>query len=94
LEQVPTSNIHTASDALWWSFVTITTVGYGDTFPVTDAGRLLGAFLMAVGVGLFGTVTALFASWFMGADGERDPLDKIRAELAEIKGLLGDGSGG
>lgn len=59
------SNITTAGDALWWSFVTITTVGYGDYFPVTLEGRLIAVVLMTTGVGLFGTFTAYVASWFV-----------------------------
>jgi voltage-gated potassium channel len=59
------SNIKTAEDAIWWSYVTITTVGYGDKFPVTTEGRVIGAILMTAGVGIFGTFTALVSSWFM-----------------------------
>jgi len=58
------SNIQSAEDALWWSYVTITTVGYGDKFPVTTEGRILGAVLMTAGVGLFGTFTGYVSSWF------------------------------
>ena len=66
LEDNPNSNIKTAEDALWWAYVTITTVGYGDKFPVTTEGRIIAALLMTVGVGLFGTFTAYLASWFVG----------------------------
>jgi voltage-gated potassium channel len=59
------SNIKTAEDAIWWSYVTITTVGYGDKFPITTEGRIIGAILMTTGVGIFGTFTALVSSWFM-----------------------------
>lgn len=65
-EQDPSSNIKTAEDSLWWAFVTITTVGYGDKFPVTTEGRIIASFLMVTGVGLFGTFTGFIASWFMG----------------------------
>ncbi|MGE5602789.1 MAG: ion transporter, partial [Nitrososphaerales archaeon] len=51
----PDANITNASSALWWTYVTITTVGYGDRFPVTNTGRLVGVFVMTAGVGLFGT---------------------------------------
>ena len=61
----PNSNIKSAEDALWWSYVTITTVGYGDKFPVTTEGRILASVLMTVGVGLFGIFTAYVASWFV-----------------------------
>ncbi|MFD0765260.1 potassium channel family protein [Mucilaginibacter lutimaris] len=65
VEKAPESNIKTAEDAIWWSYVTITTVGYGDKFPVTTEGRLIAAVLMTAGVGLFGTFTAYVASWFV-----------------------------
>ena len=64
-ETDPNSNIKTAEDALWWSYVTITTVGYGDKFPVTSGGRIIGVLLMTAGVGLFGTFTAFVSSWFL-----------------------------
>lgn len=66
VEDDPNSNIKTAEDAIWWAYVTITTVGYGDKFPVTTEGRIIAALLMTVGVGLFGTFTAYLASWFVG----------------------------
>lgn len=59
------SNIKTAEDAIWWSYVTITTVGYGDKYPITTEGRIVGAILMTTGVGIFGTFTALVSSWFI-----------------------------
>lgn len=65
VEDDPNSNIKTAEDAIWWAYVTITTVGYGDKFPVTTEGRILAAALMTVGVGLFGTFTGFLASWFV-----------------------------
>jgi voltage-gated potassium channel len=65
VEDDPNSNIKTAEDAIWWAYVTITTVGYGDKFPVTTEGRIIAAVLMTVGVGLFGTFTGYLASWFV-----------------------------
>lgn len=65
VENTPTSNIKTAEDAIWWSYVTITTVGYGDRYPVTTEGRIIAMFLMTAGVGLFGTFTAYIASIFV-----------------------------
>ena len=59
------ANITTASDALWYTIVTISTVGYGDQFPVTDTGRLLGALIIVVGVGIFGTFTGYLANFFL-----------------------------
>ena len=66
VETLPECNIKTAEDALWWAFVTVTTVGYGDKFPITSEGRMIAAFLMITGVGLFGTFTGFITSWFMG----------------------------
>jgi voltage-gated potassium channel len=68
VETVPDANIKTAGDALWWAASTVTTAGYGDKFPVTTEGRILGVILMTAGVGFFGTLTAYIASVFVGAD--------------------------
>jgi voltage-gated potassium channel len=59
------ANIKTAEDALWWAITTITTVGYGDRFPVSSEGRLVAGVLMMAGVGLFGTLSGFIASWFL-----------------------------
>lgn len=76
-ETSPDSNIQNASDALWWSFVTITTVGYGDFYPVTLLGRIIAAALMTAGVGLFGTFTAYIASLFIQQEGDAQRNVKI-----------------
>jgi voltage-gated potassium channel len=60
------ANITSASDALWYTVVTISTVGYGDQYPVTNAGRLIGTFIIVVGVGIFGTFTGYLANLFLG----------------------------
>jgi voltage-gated potassium channel len=65
VENRPECNIKNAEDALWWACTTITTVGYGDRYPITTEGRIVGVFLMMAGVGLFGTFTGFIASWFM-----------------------------
>jgi voltage-gated potassium channel Kch len=59
------ANIKTGGDSLWWAYVTITTVGYGDRFPVTDLGRLIGALVLTAGVGLFGVLTGFLANFFL-----------------------------
>ena len=61
----PGANIETASDALWYSIVTMATVGYGDQFPVTNPGRMLGTVIIVVGVGIFGTLTGFLANAFI-----------------------------
>lgn len=79
VEDDPNSNIKTAEDAIWWAYVTITTVGYGDKYPVTSEGRLIAAVLMTVGVGLFGTSTAYLASWFV----EQTRPEEVREKVEE-----------
>jgi voltage-gated potassium channel len=61
----PDSNIRTGRDAIWWSIVTITTVGYGDRYPTTDGGRIIGMITMIVGIGIFGVITSFMASAFL-----------------------------
>ena len=92
----PSANITGAADAVWYVYVTITTVGYGDQFPVTNAGRIIGVLIMTVGVGLFGTITAFLANAFIGpedsapaeaADPAAAPADLL-ARLDEISNML------
>lgn len=85
-KDAPGATITTAENALWWAYVTITTVGYGDMYPVTSEGRIIAAVLMTVGVGLFGTFTAYVASWFVAKKVEEDEEQKekeIRNEVNE-----------
>lgn len=63
----PDANITTASDALWYIIVTMSTVGYGDQYPVTNAGRVLGSLIIVLGVGIFGTLTGFLANFFVGS---------------------------
>ncbi|WP_243225000.1 potassium channel family protein [Microbacterium sp. CIAB417] len=71
-EDADGANITTASDALWYTIVTIATVGYGDQYPVTQAGRLLGVLIIVVGVGIFGTFTGYLANLFLGPSGKTE----------------------
>ena len=99
-----TPNITTGGDALWWAVVTITTVGYGDKFPVTSLGRLTGVAVMFAGVGIIGALASILASILVPQPKEPDPeatttvtpqvedeLAKIRAELAALRSSLTDG---
>ncbi len=61
----PGANIGNFGDALWWALTTVTTVGYGDHFPVTATGRFVAGGLMVAGIALLGVVTATFASWLI-----------------------------
>jgi voltage-gated potassium channel len=90
VETDPRSNIKTAEDAIWWSLTTITTVGYGDHFPVTSEGRFVAGILMCAGVGLFGMFSGFLASWFVAPDTkqEQNELEAIRQEIREMRRLL------
>jgi len=74
-QQDPGSKIKTAEDAIWWSVATITTVGYGDMYPVTTEGRCIAMLLMIAGVGMFGVVSGIVASTLMGQQ-KKEPGDK------------------
>lgn len=65
------ANITSFGEAIWWAFASVTTVGYGDRFPVTDEGRFVATFLMIIGIGLFSSLTALLAAWVMGQRNEQ-----------------------
>ncbi|MFC4119316.1 potassium channel family protein [Nonomuraea zeae] len=81
----PDGNIETIGDALWWSLTTMTTVGYGDRFPVTSEGRLVAAGLMLAGIALLGVVTAAIASWFVERFERTAAFDRrTEAELAQV----------
>lgn len=90
------ANICSLGDGIWWSFVTVTTVGYGDHFPVSNGGRILAGVLMTIGVGLFGILTSYLATVFIRQDDEQvetelvSELADVKRELAEIKALLKD----
>jgi voltage-gated potassium channel len=100
----PNASITTFGDALWWTVTTITTVGYGDRYPVTVEGRIVAGVLMVGGIALLGVVTASIASWFVetvratGREVERDAerlaarseaqLDAVLAELRALHARL------
>jgi len=90
-EQIDSSaNIKNEYDALWWSFVTMSTVGYGDHYPITKEGRNLAMILMVTGVIAFGILTSYLASNFLetGSQERDDEFKKMSQELTEIKALL------
>ncbi|MEV4124663.1 potassium channel family protein [Nocardia sp. NPDC049707] len=95
----PDSKIHNFGDALWWSMVSVTTVGYGDVYPVTVHGRLIALILMTLGIGLISFAIGTTTSWVMdqlknveavteATDREVSVLiDEIRALHAEVAAL-------
>lgn len=80
------SNIRTPADALWWAFTTVTTVGYGDKYPITTAGRIVAVVLMLAGVGLFATFTAFVSSFFIESGQKRHEED-LKEILREVRVL-------
>jgi voltage-gated potassium channel len=85
----PDANITDASDAIWWTYVTITTVGYGDRFPVTNLGRIVGVFVMTAGVGLFGTLSGFLAQSFLSPSKKQAP-ETATAEAADPKARIAE----
>jgi voltage-gated potassium channel len=88
--------------ALWWAVTTITTVGYGDTYPVTAEGRGVGVLLMLVGITVFGLLTANVAAFFVGANQAEEPvtlrdlmakLDAMQAQIEELRSQLANVNG-
>jgi voltage-gated potassium channel len=98
----PDANITSGGDALWWAFTTITTVGYGDQYPVTPLGRVVAVFVMFAGVGIIGSLASILASFLVpdsSASGESEgrssgsdsaELARVRTELAALRAKLGD----
>ena len=76
-------NIASAQDAVWWAASTMTTVGYGDKFPVTMEGRMVAVFLMAAGVGAFGVLSGLVAAWFLSP-----VVQETDSDVEELKTLI------
>jgi voltage-gated potassium channel len=90
-QTAPNANIRTGQDAVWWAIVTMATVGYGDYYPVTSDGRLVGIVLMTGGVALIGVLTGYLASNFAPGKRETDQKFKeLKDELNEIKSVLAD----
>jgi voltage-gated potassium channel len=71
----PDANIKTASDAVWWAYITVTTIGYGDRYPVTGEARLWALMVAAAGVGLFGVLTGYLANAFLAPKKEETEAD-------------------
>lgn len=86
----PNATIKSGGDALWWALTTVTTVGYGDMYPVTTEGRIIAAVLMLIGIALFGAMSAIVTSKLILPKETRDHEElrhEIRALHAEIREL-------
>ena len=94
--QVDGANIQGVGDGWWWAITTMATVGYGDTYPVSTQGRIVGTALMIMGVALLGTITASIASNFNSTDSEdssngtssASEVDDLKKRVAELEGKL------
>ncbi|WP_330177485.1 potassium channel family protein [Streptomyces sp. NBC_01498] len=85
-ESAPRATITSFPLALWWSVETATTVGYGDLYPVTPAGRVVAVVVMLVGIAMFSIVTASLATWFVGSAARRARRVAHAVEHAEVRG--------
>ncbi|QSX33001.1 ion transporter [Shewanella avicenniae] len=84
---IDSANIKSAEDAIWWSLVTISTVGYGDFYPVTTVGHVIGAIVIVCGVSFFGVISGYMASLFVAPDEEENresQRKEMREELAVV----------
>ncbi len=80
----PDANIQTGGEALWWAIVTITTVGYGDFYPVTSLGRLTGVFVMFAGVGIIGALASILASLLVAPSPSEEPATEEAPSVAAM----------
>lgn len=86
-EDVDGGNIHNGYDAMWWAVTTVSTVGYGDFYPVSWEGRLIAVVLMIAGVGAFGTIAAGLASWFI-QPADHSEVTKLTEEVRQLRAAV------
>ena len=87
----PGAEIVNLEDAVWWSFETITTVGYGDFVPVTGLGRLFAIFIMFFGISVLSMVTATVAASLAKRRQEtNNQTDDVMKEISELKSMVAD----
>jgi voltage-gated potassium channel len=89
------ANIKTGGEAVWWSMVTLTTVGYGDYFPTSPGGRIVAAFVMVAGVGIIASLASILARVMIPTDDDDHTaaelsvvsrqLEELKAELARLR---------
>ena len=84
VEDSPEANIKNTGDAFWWAFVTMTTVGYGDKYPLSTEGRIIACVLMTAGAGLFATLTGLIASMFLQSRTNESELKQLTEEVRAL----------
>jgi voltage-gated potassium channel len=93
------ATINSFGKAIWWSITTVTTVGYGDVYPVSNAGRIIAVLLMIGGISLVGVVTAALASWIIESVAEEETatqavtaahIEELRSEIRELGQQLRD----
>src|SRR5271166_2389114 len=93
----PHGRIKSFGDAVWWSITTITTVGYGDYYPVTPMGRVVAVLLMVGGISLIGMITATVATWIVQRVAQEDMsqqaattahIEELRSQLVRLSSQL------
>ncbi len=94
-KHAPGATITSFPKALWWAFVTITSVGYGDHIPTTGTGRTVAALLMIAGIAVIGTVTATLASWIVSRVAEETAEEEAatRQQVAALQRQVTDLTG-
>jgi voltage-gated potassium channel len=97
--QLPQADIKSFGDAVWWSFTTITTVGYGDYHPMTVTGRVIAVLLMVGGVSLIGIITATVVTWIVQRVSDIDAaeqaatagqIEQLRSEISHLKEMVSE----
>jgi voltage-gated potassium channel len=89
--------IETPLDGIWWAWVTVTTVGYGDIVPVTTIGRIFAGFLILLGIALFSMLTASFSAFFLSESENKltakeiensQKLEKLQEKISSLEGKI------
>ena len=95
----PRANIKNVGDAVWWAFTTLTTVGYGDFYPITPMGRVIAVLLMVGGISLIGLITAMVVTWVVQRVAAVDSaqraatagqIEQVRDEIAQLKQMVAE----
>lgn len=91
-ETLEACNIKNLWDGVWWTICTMTTVGYGDKFPITDGGRIMALILMLSGIGLYGSIIGYFSTYFTDKEKNNnnnvDTIEELSKQIADLKQIV------